>query len=294
MGGGAAAVECTLVCNAGTPTPSKHFHPPARPSCLLQVIAFLDTGAGKTFVSVLLIRHRLAEQRRLAAAAAAEAGAAAAAAAAAAPASAADVAGGTAAAAAPTVPAPDVARTPPAPQHRVAVFLAPKVALVLQQADVLRQASTCRRARRRQPVTQAWTHWQALPALLNHSASRLACQPPIHSTSCHCGPCLQHLGADRVAHFVGEMGVDLWEKERCGSRGRVGWAARCARAATGRGLLHACTASTPTAPHAPTPPPVPLPGMLRLACLSCPSDYKVVMTLPVAGTLRLLSTTWSP
>lgn len=42
-----------------------------------QVIAFLDTGAGKTFVSVLLIRHRLAEQRRLAAVASAAAAAAA-------------------------------------------------------------------------------------------------------------------------------------------------------------------------------------------------------------------------
>lgn len=45
--------------------------PDHRCICLVQVIAFLDTGAGKTFVSVLLIRHRMAEQRRLAAAAAA-------------------------------------------------------------------------------------------------------------------------------------------------------------------------------------------------------------------------------
>ena len=44
----------------------------------------------------------------------------------------------------------------------MAVFLAPKVALVLQQAEVLRV----------------------------------------------------HLGQERFAAFVGEMGVDLWEKER--------------------------------------------------------------------------------
>jgi hypothetical protein len=45
------------------------------PSCR-QVIAFLDTGAGKTFVAVLLIRHCMAEQRRQAALAAATAAAA--------------------------------------------------------------------------------------------------------------------------------------------------------------------------------------------------------------------------
>ncbi|KAL4418837.1 hypothetical protein ABPG77_001500 [Micractinium sp. CCAP 211/92] len=158
-------------------------------------IAFLDTGAGKTFVSVLLIRHRLAEQRRLAAVASAAAAAAAKQSAAAVqPAAHWAVeqqgllgAGHPGWEGSPETPgcsgrAPSVIASQaqaniaedsivglaadPAgaalPQHRVAVFLAPKVALVLQQAEVLRQ----------------------------------------------------HLGADRVAHFVGEMGCDLWEKER--------------------------------------------------------------------------------
>lgn len=84
------------------------------------VVAYLDTGSGKTLVSVLLLKHHLAQRRAEAAAAAAGPGA-------------------------------------PAPPHRVAAFLAPKVALVLQQADVLRA----------------------------------------------------HLPA-RVAHYVGEMGVDAW------------------------------------------------------------------------------------
>lgn len=112
----------------------------------MQVIAFLDTGSGKTFVSVLLIRHCLAQERSTAAAAAA-----------------AD------AHMTPSQPAPDLTQLGSAGGtkqagglRRVAVFLAPKVALVLQQAEVLRA----------------------------------------------------HLGAERVAHFVGEMGVDLFEKER--------------------------------------------------------------------------------
>lgn len=128
-----------------------------------QVIAFLDTGAGKTFVAVLLVRHCMAEQRRQAALAAAAAAAA--------------------ENTQPMPPVSDGAQAPTAPAvgasaaaadaaaglpggaaggHRVAVFLAPKVALVLQQAEVLRV----------------------------------------------------HLGQERVAAFVGEMGVDLWEKER--------------------------------------------------------------------------------
>ncbi len=120
---------------------------------ILQVIAFLDTGAGKTFVSVLLIRHRMREQRRLAAAAAAAAAAESAAEAAAAPpdapvdeaaAAAPDqkeaVASSAAESEAPASPgtacndasmdAPDVipVHDPSGGHaHRVAVFLAPKV-----------------------------------------------------------------------------------------------------------------------------------------------------------------------
>ena len=86
------------------------------------VVAYLDTGSGKTLVSVLLLKHHLAQRRAEAAAA--------------------------------------EGRGAPAPPHRVAAFLAPKVALVLQQADVLRA----------------------------------------------------HLPA-RVAHYVGEMGVDAWGRQ---------------------------------------------------------------------------------
>ena len=127
-----------------------------------QVIAFLDTGAGKTFVSVLLIRHRMREQRRLAAAAAAAAAAEAASEAAAAgkdgsagtaAASASPAAPDTAGAEAPPGREPVLGRSKPAAEsapaddagmgeapdvmpvhdpagghsHRVAVFLAPKV-----------------------------------------------------------------------------------------------------------------------------------------------------------------------
>lgn len=111
----------------------------------LQVVAFLDTGAGKTFVSALLIRHCLAQERAAAAAPSSAMAACRAAPAPAKPCAAEDACqliGG----------------------RRVAVFLAPKVALVLQQAEVLRA----------------------------------------------------HLGASHVAHFVGEMGVDLYERDRCG------------------------------------------------------------------------------
>ncbi|KAL4860046.1 Endoribonuclease Dicer 1 [Chlorella vulgaris] len=125
------------------------------------VIAFLDTGAGKTFVAVLLIRHCIAKERRVEAAAAANAAAAAAPARPLAPACAARDAPRKAvgAGAARCAAAATVAEAAP---HRVAVFLAPKVALVVQQAEVLRA----------------------------------------------------HFGASRVAHFVGENGLDLFAKDR--------------------------------------------------------------------------------
>ena len=62
-------------------------------------MAYLDTGAGKTFISVLLLRHRIASHRA-ASEAAAQGGA-------------------------------------PVPQRWRGVFLAPQVALVHQQATVL-------------------------------------------------------------------------------------------------------------------------------------------------------------
>ena len=68
----------------------------------VQVVAYLGTGSGKPFIAVLLQRHRL-EQHALRAAAAAQGG-------------------------------------DPAPAPWQAVFLAPKVALVQQQAEVLRRA----------------------------------------------------------------------------------------------------------------------------------------------------------
>ena len=108
------------------------------PSSAAQVIAFLDTGAGKTFVAVLLIQHCISRQRQLAATLAAEhQRAASAAAAAATPNSghAGELATQPSAAAEAAV---EAAAVPPALPHKVAIFLAPKVALVLQQADVLR------------------------------------------------------------------------------------------------------------------------------------------------------------
>lgn len=100
------------LCSAPNTAPPL-LSPSRPPDC--QVIAFLDTGAGKTFVAVLLIRHRMAEARR----AAAEAASAAASAAAGGGAEPALEGGGGA--------GEEGAAAPGVPQHRVAVFLAPKV-----------------------------------------------------------------------------------------------------------------------------------------------------------------------
>jgi endoribonuclease Dicer len=73
------------------------------------VVAFLDTGSGKTFIAVLLLRHRLERHA--------------------------------AAAAAPVDEAPAAGRQRRrAPPPWLGVFLAPRVALVQQQAAALRRA----------------------------------------------------------------------------------------------------------------------------------------------------------